>query len=442
MSAQDWPVAIRIVDLQDRLEPLPDVAPYPWVRVYVTDAGELIGRVDIRNAHRPVTRTRLAQAIAEQLSDVIASRGTARALTANAPAPAPALPTDVAVSIVVPTCDRPADLRTCLASLCRQLRKRPFEIVVVDNRPSSDAARTVCRDFPAVRLVGEPRPGLSYARNAGFVAARGDLVVATDDDVVAPDGWIERLIEPFVRPEVSAVTGNVLPLELETEAQCRFEAYGGLGRGFTKIEGDRRWFDGMRGAVPTWQLGATANAAFRVSALRDPRVGLLDPALGAGTPTGCSEDTYLFYRILKAGGTIVYEPGAYVWHRHRRTLDALRHQIYAYSKGHAAYHLTTLVDEGDRRALVRLFWSLPRVYARRAYQRVRGRSDYPLSLIALEVAGSLAGPVALWQSRRRVRALGGGASFADGVPLTGASSGTGSHHAVSLESPRAQGPAS
>ena len=44
------------------------------------------------------------------------------------------------------------------------------------------------------------------------------------------------------------------------------------------------------------------------SLFSDAAVGLLDEALGAGTPTGCSEDTYLFYRMLSAGHTIVYEP--------------------------------------------------------------------------------------------------------------------------------------
>jgi hypothetical protein len=158
--------------------------------------------------------------------------------------------------------------------------------------------------------------------------------------------------------------------------------------------------------VPTWRLGATANAAFRRSIFSDPRIGLLDEALGAGMPTGCSEDTYLFYRILKAGYTIVYEPTAWVWHRHRVERHSLRQQIFAYSKGHVAYQITTLLRERDRRALVRLFYSLPRIYAARAWERLRGRSEYPLSLIATEVLGNMAGPVALWRARRRVRRFG------------------------------------
>ena len=57
-------------------------------------------------------------------------------------------------------------------------------------------------------------------------------------------------------------------------------------------------------------------------------------------PTGCSEDTYAFYRVLRAGYAIAYEPAAFVWHRHRADMRSLRRQIYSYAKGHTAYHLT------------------------------------------------------------------------------------------------------
>src|SRR4029450_13075887 len=148
-------------------------------------------------------------------------------------------------------------------------------------------------------------------------------------------------------------------------------------------------------------LVCTANHAFRPSIFADPDIGLMDEALGAGTPTGCSEDTYVFYRVLKAGYSMVYEPDAYVWHKHRDSMRAVRRQIFSYSTGHVAYQLTTLLRDGDLRALVRLGYELPRTYARRTVERLRGRSDYPLSFIGLEVLGCLMGPIALWRSRRR-----------------------------------------
>jgi GT2 family glycosyltransferase len=411
MNPAEWPIAVRMVDILEPLRDLPDVTAYPRTRVFVSEGGDLLGSVDIWNARRRITATRLRDTIAECLSDRIARRALARGIQRRTDDDAAPLPSNVSVSIIVPTCIRPEQLRQCLVSLSTQRTPRRLEIIVVDNRPSLGTGRAVAREFPGVVVVDERRPGLSYARNAGFAAAKGDIVVATDDDVVAPPDWIEKLVAPFTRPEVMAVTGHVLPLELETESQCRFEAYGGLGKGFQRFEVDGQWFRSIGGAVPTWHLGATANAAFRASIFEDPQIGLLDEALGAGMPTGCSEDTLLFYRILRADHVIVYEPNAYVWHSHRRTMESLRDQIYSYSKGHVAYHLTTLVHERDRRALARLCWALPRIYFHRAIARLRRRSDYPLSLVALEIRGNLAGPLALWQSRRRVRELGRSAPY-------------------------------
>jgi GT2 family glycosyltransferase len=404
----EWPIAVRSVEVRAPLRPLADVEAYPRTRVFAFDAGTLVGSVDIGNGHAPISVTRLRDAIANGLAYPLMRRAVERQM--DAPGEPARLESAVSVSVVVPTCNRADDLRRCLDALAAQQTERRVEVIVVDNRPSpASPTPPIARAYPGVVLLEEARPGLSYARNAGFAAATGDIAVAIDDDVTVPAGWLERLIAPFARPEVMAVAGHVLPIELETRAQCRFESYGGLGKGFTRIEVNGDWFRSVRGAVPTWTLGATANAAFRASIFRDPSIGVLDEALGAGMPTGCSEDTYLFYRILKAGHVMVYEPQAFVWHRHRKDDESLEHQIYCYSKGHVAYHLTTLLRDGDRRALVRLAYSLPKTYVRRAIERVRGRSDYPLRLICTEIAGTLAGPWALWRARRRVRRLGPGA---------------------------------
>jgi GT2 family glycosyltransferase len=242
------------------------------------------------------------------------------------------LPDDVSVSVVVATCDRPEDLRNCLTSLTAQQTQRPVEVIVVDNRPGSGLTLPVVAEFPGVRIIEEPIAGLSYARNAGIASSTGDIIVATDDDVTMPPIWLEALIAPFARADVMVVTGNTLPLELDTPAQQLFEQYGGLGRGYTRLEANSTWLNFYRRrAAPTWELGATANAAFRASIFADPRIGMIDETLGAGSPTGCSEDTYVFYKVLRAGYTLVYEPNAYVWHRHRRDIEALKSQLYSYS---------------------------------------------------------------------------------------------------------------
>lgn len=422
-SKRQWTTAVRTVELNQPLHALTDLAVYSDVRIFVTWNNQPLGSADVANRCQPISTTRLRELIVDylglkllepnrNLSQDFLWSGALAAITqrykpteneGDATVPIK-LPADVSVSIVVATYDRPNDLRNCLCHLIAQASPQQVEIVVVDNHSASGLTPPVVAEFPDVVLVNEPRQGLAYARNAGFVASKGDILVATDDDVTVSSDWLEKLIAPFIRPEVMIVTGNVLPLELENPTQVIFEDYGGLGRGFQPYEVDWKWFKSyQRRAVPTWSLGATANAAFRANIFSHPQIGLIDEALGAGMPTGCSEDTYLFYKVLKAGYTIVYEPAAYVWHKHRCGMPALRRQLYNYSKGHVAYHLTTLLRDHDLRGLVRITIELPQLYIRRINWWFRGWGTYPLSLILLEIAGNLAGPWSLWQSRRRVK---------------------------------------
>ena len=169
------------------------------------------------------------------------------------------LPPEVSVSVVVATYDRPEDLRRCLRCLRAQESPRQVDIIVVDNHPASGLTPPVMAEFPEVTLVCEPRQGSAYARNAGILASTGAIIVTTDDDVIVPADWLEKLLAPFVRNDVVLVTGNVLPLELETPAQHLFEAYGGFGRGFERLEVGREWFESfwpLSGAdVETWRHG-------------------------------------------------------------------------------------------------------------------------------------------------------------------------------------------
>lgn len=388
-------IAVRLVDVA-RLIPDLDVSGYSGARVFIADGPHLRGFVDLNTPDGRVTASQLATAVATQLPPAAAAD------------PLPPLPASVSAAIVVATYDRPDELRRCLQHLTALRSPRPVEIIVVDNHPASGLTPPIVADFPGVVLVTEPRQGLAYARNAGFLACRSDIAVATDDDVTVPPDWLEKLLPAFADPDVMVVTGNTLPLELETTAQRLYELYGGLGRGFERKICDTDWFRSIRWtAVPTWRLGATANAAFRTTMFRHPDIGLMDEALGPGMPSGVGEDTYLFYKALKAGYKLIYEPSAYVWHCHRRDEAALHRQIFAYSKGHIAYHLTTLLRDGDWRALLHAFilmppWRLLQV-AKLLLAQLRGTADYDLRLLLLEIRGNLLGPWALWRSRQRVQ---------------------------------------
>jgi O-antigen biosynthesis protein len=412
-------IAVRTVELT-QFQALDDVAGHRQTRLFVTYQGTLLGEVDVLHAGQPLSRVQIAAAIlknlgwkrlakAQNLESVAAMDQLLSFLRPSKLEAKPQLSPDIPVSVVIGTCDRPDTLRICLQQLVAQITSRPVEVVVVDNRPASGLTAPIVAEFPTVKLVNEARQGVAYARNAGILASTGEIIVTVDDDVSMPPDWLETLLTPFTEANVIAVTGNVLPVELETYPQHLFEEYGsgGLGRGFDSFTVGRAWFErSWRHAVPTWELGGTANSAYRAWIFRSPAIGLMDEALGPGMPSGVGEDIYLFYKILKAGGTIRYHAQAYVWHQHRREMAALKRQIYNYSKGFTSYHLTTLLKDRDYRALMTLFIFLPLYHLKQSWEWLKGDRFYPLSLIWVEVAGNLAGFWSLWRSRQRVQQQG------------------------------------
>lgn len=422
-------IAIQTVELSQPLPVLTDAACYSGVRVFVTCHQTPIGSVHIHNSYQPISQDRLIEAITNNLGfEILQARYNlskdrcwaavsnilTQKLVNDKPNPAlpEQLPSEVPISIVISTCDRPHDLHRCLTHLVAQTAQRSPQILVVDNNPKSGLTPPIVQQFPSVFLLSEPRRGVSYTRNHGILASIGQIIITLDDDVTVSETWLENLLVPFARPEVMAVTGNVLPSEMETPAQQWFEVYGGLGRGFDRFEANGDWFEAcLYRTIPTWDFGSCTNAAFRAHLFRQPQIGLMKESLGIGTPTGGGDDLYLFYKVLKAGYTLVYQPTACVWHQHSRDMSTLRRQIFNYGKGHVAYQLTTLLQDGDLRVLARLLVGLPLQHFYRIYYHMRGWKYHPLWMTLLEVAGNLVGSLSFLYTYCRVLFIGRSDSF-------------------------------
>jgi hypothetical protein len=199
------------------------------------------------------------------------------------------------------------------------------------------------------------------------------------------------------------VTGLVVPDELDTPAQLLFERYGGFSRGVNRFVflADRQEPVGNRYAG-AGRFGTGANMAFR-RAFFDAH-GLFDPALDVGTPTNGGGDLEMFFRVLKEGHALVYEPSAIVGHLHRREYRELRSQIENNGIGFYSYIVRSArAYPRERAALARFgaawWW---RWNARRLLRSLAGRESIPRDLIFAECVGSFKG---LWRygtSRRRL----------------------------------------
>jgi len=107
------------------------------------------------------------------------------------PPPAP-LEGDV-VTVVVPTCERPDELRRCLEAL----PGLPV-VVVADGAPAARYAEPIAAARPRTGLLSYANVrGPSYARNRGAEAAAGDWLWFLDDDDLALPGW-RAVLDPYL----------------------------------------------------------------------------------------------------------------------------------------------------------------------------------------------------------------------------------------------------
>jgi GT2 family glycosyltransferase len=113
------------------------------------------------------------------------------------------------IAIVIPTFDRPHQLRRMLPSC---LRQEVAEIVVVDDgspEPIEPVVREVARGDARVRVVRLERNGGSpAARNAGADAATCDFVLFVDDDVLLSDDYARTLFDHLAAAGADAAAGR------------------------------------------------------------------------------------------------------------------------------------------------------------------------------------------------------------------------------------------
>ena len=299
------------------------------------------------------------------------------------------------ISVIVCTRDRPQQLYRCLHSLT-ELASPPLEILVVDNAPTSNETRTVVEKFPQVKYILEPEPGLSVARNTGIDRARGDIIAFTDDDLEVHPYWLAGLQQAFSARDTMAVTGLMLPAELETAAQIYF--YNQSNRWeYQPLVFDSQFFRTMQPiGVPVWRIGAGANMAFRSKIFN--LIGNFDELLGAGT-SGCSEDSEMWYRILAAGWKCRYEPTAVVFHYHRSDLISLQQQMYQYMRGHVVALLIQFVRHRHWGNLRRILIGLPKYYCIRWLKKTLKGNENCAPNLATEIKGCLAGIKYYWQHK-------------------------------------------
>ena len=101
------------------------------------------------------------------------------------------------LSVVIPTYNRLPILQKCLRALEQQRWAEPisgYEVVLVDDGSTDDTVAWVqqhTQEIPHVRLICQQHGGPAEGRNRGVAAARGDVIVFIDSDLVVTEGFLQ-----------------------------------------------------------------------------------------------------------------------------------------------------------------------------------------------------------------------------------------------------------
>ncbi len=214
------------------------------------------------------------------------------------------------VSVIIATYNRAPRLQKALESIMCQQAGVVFEILVIDNH-STDHTKSVVAEFAKtsdlVHYVFEPQKGKCFALNTGIGRAKGDIIVFTDDDIVATPTWLNACLRCFETTDCDGVGGRILPQYPNSTPRWLVDNIQLLAGPIIIYDYGK---ETKKYQKPMYEfLGA--NFAFRKHVFG--KIGLFNTSIGPGTPS-MGDDTEFVSRALKAGLTLYYCGEAVVWH--------------------------------------------------------------------------------------------------------------------------------
>ncbi len=230
-------------------------------------------------------------------------------------------PQSASAAIVIPNWNGRDLLEKYLPSVVDAAERVPgSEVIVVDNGSTDGSAAFIAERFPRVRVVALDRNlGFGGGSNAGFRAARHDVVVLLNSDMRVDPDFLQPLLDGFTDDKVFSVSCQIF---FSDPNKPREET------GLTEF-----W----------WERGS-----LRVRHRTDPAISELYPcAYGGGGSCAFDrrkfwelggfdellapfylEDTDLGYLAWKRGWKNLYQPASVVYHEHRGTIGRRFSEAY------------------------------------------------------------------------------------------------------------------
>lgn len=176
------------------------------------------------------------------------------------------------LDLVICTFDNARLLDGTLASIRAQRDVSALgEVVVVDNNCTDDTREVVAR-YPEVRVVAEPRQGLTPARLRGVQSTTAPWIAFVDDDCLLAEDWVAQAARFAAgHPECGAFGGEVtLEWEVPPPAFVLKHRYAYAGKQHGDAAHRRPWLAGVGMVV---RREALARSGWIEEPFLDDRIG-------------------------------------------------------------------------------------------------------------------------------------------------------------------------
>ncbi len=237
------------------------------------------------------------------------------------------------LSVIICTHKMTDTLIPCLEAVCNQnVLPQDFELVFVSNSFKDMELKEAVQELKAkysaldINYITAPMKGLSFARNAGLWAAKGEYVIYFDDDAIARPDVLAETIKAFESDEELGVVGGEVRVTVPDEAKALVnERTIGLWSDL-RIEGDS-----FRYARDYGEFPYGANFAARRDSLR--RIGGFRTGYGrVGNNFAGGEETLVSFMMEMIHQKVGLNPKSVVEHRiaaDRFTLEHIEKTTYS-----------------------------------------------------------------------------------------------------------------
>lgn len=237
---------------------------------------------------------------------------------------------DPLASVIICTRDRPRQLLACVEAVARAAvgcPELPTEIIVLENLSKPHLALVEEEVLRAAggrgRFIKLTVGGLSNARNAGMAAARGRLLVFTDDDCIMEEDYLRNLARHAAQHPGHLFLGGRVKLGDPTDLPFTI-----------KDDPAEQAYD-----VSIHPGGFIPGCNFVLSRQSAEAIGSFDTDFGAGAPYRAGEDTDYIIRGHLNGVPIRYVPDICVLHHHgRKDLADVGRLSHGYSFANGALY--------------------------------------------------------------------------------------------------------